>query len=90
MFLINKLTAPHPQEPLRKGLEEAAVDGFSIKLLNELEINVFRLPLCKLQNRSPTASNDSQHGIHYYRQAAIIYEINLYTVTNNIIAWLKF
>ena len=25
-------TTPHPREPLRKGLDEAAIEGFSIKL----------------------------------------------------------
>ncbi len=40
---------PHPQEPTWKGLDEALVDFFIIKLLSKWEINLFRLPLCKLQ-----------------------------------------
>jgi hypothetical protein len=40
---------PHSREPLRKGLDEAAVEGFYQNQYNKGENNVFLLPLCKLQ-----------------------------------------
>jgi hypothetical protein len=40
---------PHPREPLRKGLDKAAIEGISIKLYSTGENNYFVLPLCKLQ-----------------------------------------
>jgi len=40
---------PHPQEPLRKGLDKATVEGFYQNQYNKGENNLFLLPLCKLQ-----------------------------------------
>jgi hypothetical protein len=40
---------PHPREPLRKGLDDAAVEGFYQNQLNKGEHNLFLLPLSKIQ-----------------------------------------
>ena len=45
-FLLAKRTS---RKYLRKGLDEAATDGFRIKLWSKWEINLFTLPRCKLQ-----------------------------------------
>jgi hypothetical protein len=72
---------PHPREPLHKGLEEAAVEGFfRINKIKEKIIYFYSLSV-NYNNRLPAASNDSQKGINCRRRAAIVYEL-----TNNILA----
>jgi len=52
-------------------------------------INFYSLSV-NYNNRSQAVGNDSQNGIHCCRRAAIIYELTLYIVMNNIVAWLYF
>jgi len=63
---------PHPREPLRKRLDEAAIKGFNIKIpkINEILIYFYCLSL-NYNNRTPTVGNDCQNSIHCCRQAAI-------------------
>ena len=64
--------------------------GFSIiNKLKEKIINFYSLSV-NYNNRSPAIGNDSQNGIHCCQRAAIIYELTLYIVMNNIVAWLYF
>jgi len=67
----------HPQKPLCKGLEEAAVEGFSrINKIKEKIIYFYSLSV-NFNNRSPTAGNDSQNGINCRQRATIIYELHI-------------
>ena len=52
--------------------------------------NLFLLPLCNYNNRSPAAGNDSQNGINCHQWAAIIYELTNNILTNNSIARIYF
>ena len=72
---------PHPREPLRKGLDEAAVEVFcSINKLKEKIIYFYCLSI-NYNNRSPDISNDSQNSIE---------RTTLIHVKNNVVARLYF
>ena len=84
------MNIPRPREPLWKGLDEAAIGGFSIKFkINEKLIYFYSLSV-NCNNRSPVLSNYSQIGIHCHGQATIIYELTKDIVLNNIVAQLYF
>ena len=71
VVLMDENTAP--LEPLRKGLDEAAIEGFSrINKIKEIIIYFVSLSV-NYKNPSPAISNDSQNSINCRRRTTIIY-----------------
>ena len=79
------MNTPHPREPLQKGLDEAAIEVFNKKKVNEKLIYFYYLSV-NYNNRSPAVGNDSQNSIHHCLRAAIMYELTNNIIMNNNIA----
>jgi hypothetical protein len=80
------MSVPHSREPLQKGLDEAAIEGFNINYKVKEKLIYFYCLSVNYNNCSPTVGNDSQNGIHCCRRAAIIYELTNNTIMNNRVA----
>ena len=73
----------HHREPLCKGLDETAVEGFYQNQYNKGEYNLLLLPCVDYNNCLPAIGNDSQNSIHCRRRATIIYKLTKDIVMNN-------